>query len=595
VARLFVRVARLPVFALVSLLLASPATSRTLPRAPRPDTKAAPRTTPRVLSFVPGELVAIANDGVLDSGPGNAPRAHSSRLASTLASFGIERARAIDPIAPSNGARGQRIWRLTTTRAGFDPVGAARALAATGEFAAVSPNYRLGVFSTTPNDVFEVLKWYIDDGSFADIRLPYAWDLEKGNSSVTIAIIDTGVDTSHPDLASKIWHNPDEIPGNGIDDDGNGLIDDTEGWDFGVGDNDPKPEYTVDASSGIDVGFHGTFCAGIAAAATNNDDGIAGASWNSTIMPLKASSPDSGLSLGAVAGAMAYATDKRASVISMSFGAPGEPGLPEFFQALVDMATAAGTVCVAAAGNDGDSVKVYPAACDRVLSVGATDENGDRASFSNWGPWVDVAAPGSTMFSTISQNYTFTTLDQLFYILLFGWDGQSPYMYGDGTSFACPLAAGVCALVRSHYPALTPGLVMQQVIRTGDVVAFDEPIGTKVNAFHAVSSVPTSVEARPQPSHRLMLAASPNPTTGSTAIAFSLTASGPTRLVLFDARGRLVRTLLEGPLSAGPHTVSWDGRDERGSILPASVYFASLESRGGELNRKIVLINPAGR
>jgi len=595
VARPIIRFAFAPLLVMAALLAVSPAMSSPLPHAPRADSRAAPRPTPRKLSFAPGEIVAIAKEGVLDAGPGMAPRAHDSRVGATLSSLGIERARAVDPIAPARGTRRERIWQLSTTRAGFDPVAAARALAATGDFVAVCPNYRLSLFSSTPNDVYEVLQWYIDDGSFADIRLPFAWDLEKGNSSVTIAIIDTGVDTGHPDLASKIWHNPGEIPGNGIDDDGNGLIDDTVGWDFGMGDNNPNPERMVDPGSGIDVGFHGTFCAGIAAAATNNDDGMAGASWNCSIMPLKASSPDSGLYVSAVAGAMAYATDKHASVISMSFGGPGDPGLPDFFQSLVDMATNAGTLCVAAAGNDGDSVMVYPAACRNVLSVGATDENGARASFSNYGPWVDVSAPGSTMFSAICRNYAFTALDEVYYIVLFGWDGQDPYMYGDGTSFACPLTAGVAALVRSHYPGLNPQMVKQQIMQSGDVVAFDEPIGTKVNAFQALSMVPTAVEPGSQPVPRITLAASPNPTSGYAAIAFSLTAAGQTRLILFDSRGRRVRTLSDGPLSAGPHVVNWDGRDERGGVLPASVYFARLESGGRKLDQKIVLISPAGR
>jgi len=588
VARPVLRFDVFPILSLVSMLLASPAASAPFSTAP-------PRTTPHRLPFAPGEVVAIAKQGVLETGAGHAVRARSARVGAILGSLGIGNARPIDPIAPANGGRKEKIWRLTSTRFGFDPVAAAATLMGTGEFVAVSPNYRLSLFSTTVNDSYRNLQWYIRDTTVADIRLPSAWDLEKGTSSVSIAIIDTGVDTGHPDLASKIWHNPGEIAGNGIDDDGNGLIDDTVGWDFGMNDNDPRPERTPDAASGIDVGFHGTFCAGIAAAATNNAKGIAGASWNCTIMPLKCSSPDSGLTLGAVAGAFAYATDKHASVISLSFGGPDEGGLAAFFQALVDMATAAGTVCVAAAGNDSDSVMVYPAACARVLSVGATDQNGHRAPFSNWGSWVDVSAPGTSMFSTISQNYRFTDTDEVDYIILFGWDGQNPYMYGSGTSFACPLTAGVCALVRSHFPALTPGLVIQQVIRTGDAIAFDEPIGTKVNAFHAVSSVTTAVETGPRPAPRFMLAASPNPTSGVTAIAFSLARSGPARLILFDARGRRVRVLLDGQLSAGPHAVSWDGRDQRGSPLPASVYFARLESGGKGLDQKIVLISPASR
>jgi subtilisin family serine protease len=314
---------------------------------------------------------------------------------------------------------------------------------------------------------------------------------------------------------------------------------------WGGGDNDPKPEYTADAS-GIDVGFHGTFCAGIAAAATDNDDGIAGASWNCRIMPLKVAHPDSGITSDAIAGAFGYAIDQGASVLSMSFGGPGDVGVPEFFQALVDDATQAGAVCVAAAGNDGDSVRVYPAACDRVLSVGATDPDNLRAEFSNWGPWVDVAAPGSFMWSTIAQNYTLTDLDQLIYILFFGWDGLNPYMYGDGTSFACPLTAGVCGLVRARNPTLSPQAVIQHIVATGDAVAYDHPIGPKVNAFQAVTMLPTAVATEPRGAPAaLRLAIAPNPIDRSGEIRYLLPSGGSARLDLFDASGRLVRTLVK--------------------------------------------------
>ena len=573
--------------ALATFLL-TPQSSIAAPRTTPPH-RAEPRHTPKSLPFASGEVVVIADEGVLDATRGGVLLARHSGAAAVLASLGLERGRPVGPTPRMGATSRERAWMLRSSRPGFDPVSAARALQATGQFRAASPNYRFSLFSTVPDDLFLIYQWYVDDGGAADISLPVAWDTARGDTSVVIAIVDTGVDTSHPDLASQIWHNPGEIPGNGLDDDGNGLTDDFEGWDFGTGDNDPKPEYTADAS-GIDVGFHGTFCAGIAAAATNNADGIAGAGWSCRIMPLKVSHPDSGITSEAIAGAFTYAVDKGASVISMSFGGPGDPGVPEFFQALVDMATNAGAVCVAAAGNDGDSVRTYPAACDRVLAVAATDFDNARASFSNWGPWVDVAAPGSLMWSTIAQNYTLSDLDQLFYIFLFGWDGVSPYMYGDGTSFACPLTAGVCGLVRARYPNLTPQLVMQQLIATGDPVAYDLPIGVKVNAANAVNMVPTAVAVE-APAPRIALAASPNPVAGSGAIRFALPTGGWTRLVLYDAAGRRVRTLVQGPLPAGPHVIPWDGRSDRGTRLPAAVYFARMESGATTLQTKVVLID----
>lgn len=550
-----------------------------------------PRPTPRALSFAPGEVVVIATPSVLEAAPGGALAARDARLREALAAHGLHGARRVDaagrPAVPGRDGA----WVLTSDRPGFDPVAASRAIQATGAVRAASPNYRFGLFTTLPDDLYLIYQWYVDDSGFADIDLPLAWDVTQGDSSVVIAILDTGVDTGHPDLAAKIWRNTGEIDGNALDDDGNGYVDDVRGWDFGTNDNDPNPEYTMDAS-GLDVGFHGTFCAGIAAAATNNFEGIAGASWRSRIMPLKVSHPDSGITSDAIAGAFLYAVDEGASVISMSFGGPGDPGVSEFFQALVDLATFSGTLCVAAAGNDGSNVPTYPAACDRVLAVGATDFNNARASFSNWGPWVDIAAPGSLMWSTICRNYTFTDLDQLFYVFLFNWDGVNPYMYGDGTSFACPLVAGVAAMVRARHPGLTPPLVAQHLVATGDAVSYDLPIGPKVNAFTAVNSGPVvvAVEAPDPAPLRARIAAAPNPVERATELRFALPTEGAVRLALFDAAGRRVRSLVEGARPAGRHAVAWDGRRDDGSPLPAGVYFARLESSGTLLTTKVILI-----
>jgi subtilisin family serine protease len=559
--------------------------------APHGAGAAAPSRTPRSLSFTPHEVVVIVTKGLLARDTGAVPRSSNARLESALRKFGLEQARIVGPAArPGSKPSRPEVWLLSSARPGFDPVGAARALQSTGGVRAACPNYRFGLFNT-PDDLYLIYQWYVDDSGYADIGLPFAWDVETGDPSVVIAIVDTGVDTGHPDLSGKIWHNPGEIAGNGFDDDGNGLIDDFQGWDFGTGDKDPNPERTSDAS-GIDVGFHGTFCAGIAAAATNNGDGIAGAGWNCRIMPLKVSHPDSGITAEAIAGAFEYAADQGASVISMSFGGPGDPGVPEFFQELVDLATQSGALCVAAAGNDGDSVRTYPAACENVLAVAATDFDNARADFSNWGEWVDVAAPGSLMWSTISRNYQVTVLDSLLYVFLFNWDTVNPYMYGNGTSFACPLTAGVCGLVRSRYPYLTPELAARHVIATGDEVAFDNPIGPKVNAFRAVNLVPTAVAVAPR-APNVGVRAAPNPIVGSGSIRFELVAAGRVRLSLYDAAGRRVRELADGRYAAGPHALPWDGRNDRGSPLAAGVYFARLETPGAVVTSKVVLLERA--
>src|SRR5262249_4257921 len=421
-------------------------------------------------------------------------------------------------------ANSQRFLELSSSDPGFDAIEAARALRATGRFRAVCPNYRLHLFATYPNDTYLADQWYVHDAAGGDVHLPEAWDVEKGGSSITIGIMDTGVDTGHPDLVGKIWVNPGEIPGNGVDDDHDGYVDDVNGWDFGDDDADPNPEPIFDPN-GIDIAFHGTFVAGIASAATNNGQGIAGAGWNCKLLPLKVSNAAGDITTEAVAPAFLYAAAHHVSVLNMSLGGPGDPGVPEFFRALVDVADSAGVLCVAAAGNDGSSTRTYPAGCGRVLSVGAMDIGNVRASFSNFGSWVRIAAPGASMWSTICRNYVVDDLSQLIYYVFFGWDGENPYMFGDGTSFACPLVSGVCGLVRHRWPTLTPQQVAAHMIATGDAIAFDEPIGPKLNAFAALNTPVLAVEDAPPAALHLGRGA-PNPFRSATVLAFTTPAPG---------------------------------------------------------------------
>ncbi len=582
-ARTFVAAPLLIALALPPLPAGGDATGRAATPASRP---APPRTAP--LSLATNEVLVVLGDWEnLRIGPGGRAQAADPALAAAFERLGIDRAAAVGR-ARADATRAPRILKLSSRQRGFDAVEAARVLRATGRFRAVCPNYRMHLFSTFPSDTYLGEQWYVQDPGDSDVDLPEAWDLERGGSPVTIGIMDTGVDLGHPDLASRIQANPGETPGNALDDDGNGYVDDVNGWDFGNDDPDPNPEPTFD-SIGLDVGFHGTFVAGIASASTDNGQGIAGAGWNCRILPLKVSNSAGEITSEAIAAAFLYAVDQHVSVLNMSLGGPGDPGVPEFFQALADAADSAGVLCVASAGNDGLGTPTYPAACDRVLAVAALDFGNARAEFSNFGSWVDVAAPGASMWSSICRNYPVDEISQIFYLYFFGWDGENPYMFGDGTSFACPLVAGVCGLVRHRAPWLTPQQVALHVVATGDSIAFDQPIGPKLNAFRAVSAPLVAVEEGPGGPLRLDLVA-PNPFRSSTVLGFTTPAAGWVRLRLYDFAGRLVREVVNGHLPAGRHARAWNGATAEGRRLGSGVYLAVLESGGLRSRQKLVLL-----
>lgn len=548
---------------------------------PRPSGQTGPR-------FTPGEvLVALAPGSPLRAGAAGRPVGADAALAAVLARHGISDAAELPGRRAGATAAATRFLKLTSLRADFDPEAAARDLRATGAVRAAVPNFRVNLAATFPSDPYLGRQWAIFHADDSDIQLPEAWDLEHGRAATTIAIMDLGVDTGHPDLTGKIWVNPAEVLNN-LDDDGNGLVDDVTGWDFGDADNDPNPHAVID-EIGLDEGFHGTFVAGLAAAATDNGVGIAGAGWNCTIMPLKIVDTEAQMRMDAVTAAFQYVADKRPDVLSMSFVARPDSGVAEYFQALVDEALSAGVVCVAAAGNDSSDSLRYPAACAGVIAVGATDSTGARAWFSSYGAWMDVAAPGAGIWSTISRNYPFDLTSQLIYLLYFGWDGVNPYMYGDGTSMSCPLVAGVCGLIRSRAPGMTPQQVEQRLVDTGDVVAFDRPMGVKVNAWRALDGLTVAAES-PLPSELRIEGVTPNPAPGPATVRFSLPQAAEVSLAVFDLSGRRVRELLRGGLPAGRHTARWDGRDTAGHAVASGFYFVRLEGTGAVATGRILVL-----
>lgn len=293
-----------------------------------------------------------------------------------------------------------------------------------------------------------------------DIGMPAAWNIFRGQDNIIVAVIDTGVDYTHEDLLPNLWRNPNEIANNGIDDDGNGFIDDVIGWDFVGNDNRPYDLAAANLGELLNGGNpgHGTHCAGNVAARGENGKGISGVAPNAKIMSIRFLGDKGGTTADAVK-SIKYAVDNGARVLSNSWGSEGEdPNDAINNQALRDIITYAETkdvLFIAAAGNghqgkgynnDTDDRPAYPASYthDNIISVAALDVNNNFGSFSNWGVnSVDIGAPGVKVFSTtVGQKYSDTVIPLL-------------NAHWDGTSMACPHVAGAAALYWSRHPEKT--------------------------------------------------------------------------------------------------------------------------------------------
>jgi thermitase len=327
-------------------------------------------------------------------------------------------------------------------------------LQASGQFSFVEPDY-VAVPLLVPNDPNYSQEWHLQT-----IQAPTAWEVTTGSTGVPIAMIDSGVDPTHPDLASKL------IPG----------------WSFLTG--------TADTH---DVLGHGTETAGTAAALGNNAVGVAGVAWQNPIMPLVVLNSSDWASYSDIANAIMYAADHGVRIVNISIGGSSSSSA---MQSAVDYAWSKGTVVFAAAGNYSSSTPIYPAGCTNVVAVGATDSNDTLASFSNYGSYVDLTAPGVNIMTTTSGG---------------GYGGVS------GTSFSSPIAAGVAALVLSRNPSLTAQQLVTLLEQNSDdlgAAGFDQIFGWgRVNASRAVvaagggSTTPPSVTiSNPPPSSSLQAA-----------------------------------------------------------------------------------------
>jgi thermitase len=330
------------------------------------------------------------------------------------------------------------------------------------EFA--EPNYVMRA-ALTPNDPLFAARqqWYYDL-----IEAPAAWDTGLGNPAVIVAVLDTGIDVDHPDLAQAIWTNASEVDGNRRDDDDNGCVDDAHGCSFATS-TSPGCRYSEPPNNDIadDTG-HGTFAAGIVAGQNDNRLGITGTAPGVKVMPVKVLDCTGAGSTAAAAAGVMYAARMGADVINISFGGDSESTTMK--NALTEARDTYGVVIVASAGNTSASRATFPARLDTVIAVSASDRrNPDaKASFSNWGPEVDVTAPGVDIVSTIPSDLC----GEMFSCL----SGQ-PYSSASGTSFSAALVSGAAALIISQNATLQPTSVARQLTET----ALDLPDGTHAN------------------------------------------------------------------------------------------------------------------
>lgn len=396
--------------------------------------------------------------------------------------------------------------------------------------------------SYVPND-YNSNQWYLNKIAAQD-----AWNISTGNASVKIAIVDNAIEILHEDLASSIAINTGEIPNNGIDDDLNGYIDDYQGFDVSENDSDPRPPLTATSTT---PWVHGTHCAGIASASTDNGVGISGIGFNCSIIPIKCSANSSeGNTLNAAYEGIAYAVAAGADIISMSFGGPNN-ALNVTGNNVLTAANARGITLIAAAGNSNTSDQFMPASNQYVISVGATDQNDNRAYFSNFGSTIDVMAPGLGIYSSVSNAGGLTSYESL-----------------SGTSMACPLTAGVCGLLKSQNINRTPEEI-EQLLKDGCISidalnpGFEGQLGAgRINAFNSLS-INSNVSIKEKTDFSMMKIISDNPFINS----ISMILSENTSLEIFSLDGQLIET----------KKVS-SGKTEIGSNYNSGTYFVKINN-----------------
>jgi serine protease len=415
--------------------------------------------------------------------------------------------------------------------------------------------------SYTPNDPRYIDQWYLPF-----IHADEAWDTVRGDTTrhAIIAIDDSEVRWDHPDLAPNIWVNPgedinhngvfDQSDLNGVDDDDNGFVDDVVGYDFG--DNDYN---TID-----DNIAHGTPVAGAASAATDNGLLIAGMGFSARIMCLKGWSsqgPDH------LYDGFVYAAEMGAQIVNCSWGTLV---YSQTEQNIVTAAWESGLLIIASAGGQGNSTPNYPAAYDHVMAVAATSENDILLSFSGYGSWVDICAPGINIVTTYPPS------------------GYSTY---NGTSFSTALASGLAALVCAWNPALTNDQIQSVIEQSADSIDYLNPshrgqLGAgRINCAAAINSL-TGIDDNPSPPDKFALHPNyPNPFNTRTVLGYNLSEPSEVTLDIYDLLGRKVSSLVSEYQGAGEHFVIWDAKEQSSGI-----YYYRLKAGNYSQIRRCLLL-----
>ncbi|MHB0960176.1 MAG: S8 family serine peptidase [Pirellulaceae bacterium] len=381
-------------------------------------------------AFAPGEILVSFEGAVAAMYRMEGPSKALQAVTEHLSGIGLQQGEALvhRPGSPLQQERLLTLWKLPP---GKDVSQAVAELAQSPGVAYAEPNYLVSIATTPiyPNDPKFSNLWGMHNtgqsgGTVdADIDAPEAWELHTGSGNVVVAVIDTGVSYTHNDLIANMWTNPFETPGDGIDNDNNGFVDDIHGADFVNNDGNPS-----------DDNGHGTHVSGTIGGVGNNATGVVGVNWDVQIMALKfLDNRGRGTTDDAIR-ALNYATQMRQNGVNVVLTSNSWHVAAS--QALSDAIAASGDVgmlFVAAAGNYGSSSAVYPARydLDNIISVAATDHSDQLASFSNWGTGVDIAAPGVDIYST--HGNTYRTLS--------------------GTSMATPHVSGAAALVADYLAA----------------------------------------------------------------------------------------------------------------------------------------------